>query len=288
MSNLTIYQTVDRDSIFTKLDFRSKMIMVVSITIVAFVWESPFAGGALTFLLTVAALVAGVKWKYLRTIYLIMTSLGLMLLFFHGFFNKTGITSLLDVNVEELTYLFKLPSRWWLIGGMALSLEGLLYGLNAVFKSLSMVLVIPLAIFTTDVNNMIVSMVRAGISYKIAFIFSSTLRFFPLLFEQIQAIIEAQRLRGLAFEKMSAVMKIRVYSKVAVPLILSALMKSQMLEVVLQSKSFSDDPDRTYIHESKLNKADYVVIAFFIFFLITAVVAKITWGVGNFDWLFSW
>jgi len=285
MSNLAMYQTVDRDSIFTKLDFRSKMVMVIAVTVTAFIWESPIAGGVLTFVLTFAALAAGVKWKYLRTIYILMLSLGIMLLFFHGFFNKTGITRILDVGVDDLTYLFRLPENWWLIGGVALSLEGLLYGLNAVFKSLSMVLVIPLAVFTTDVNNMIVSMVRAGISYKIAFIFSSTLRFFPLLFEEIQSIIEAQRLRGLAFEKMGPIMKIRVYSKVAVPLILSALMKSQMLEVVLQSKSFSDDPDRTYIHESKLIRADYVLMAFFVVFLLMAIIARAAWGVGNFGWL---
>jgi energy-coupling factor transport system permease protein len=131
---------------------------------------------------------------------------------------------------------------------------------------------------------MIVSMVRSGIPYKIAFIFSSTLRFFPLLFEEIQSNIEAQRLRGLAFEKMGPFMKVRVCAKVAVPLILSALMKSQMLEVVLQLKTCSDDPDRTYIHESTITSLDIVLMSIFVLWLVAVIVTYLVWDVGKFGW----
>jgi energy-coupling factor transport system permease protein len=163
-----------------------------------------------------------------------------------------------------------------------MSWEGVRYAFNVVFKTLTMTMVIPLGIFTTDVNTMIVGMVQAHIPYKIAFIFSSTLRFFPLLFDEIQSIIEAQRLRGLAFEKMGPVKRVRVYAKVAVPLILGAMVKSQMLEVVLQSKAFSGSPDRTYLHESKLETADYLLFAFFGLFFLAAVVGYFAFGIGKF------
>ncbi len=283
MSNMTMYQTVDRDSFFTRLDFRPKLFMILSVTVVAFLWESPLAGGILTLAITLSALASGVKWSYIRTIYTLMGVFGLMLIFFHGFFNVTGVSRLLGTT--ELTPILSVPEAWRIIGGLQFTLEGFLYGLNALFKTLSMVLIIPLGIFTTDVNNMIVGMVRAGIPFKISFIFSSTLRFFPLLFEEINSIIEAQRLRGLAVEKMGLIKKATVYAKVAVPLILGALIKSQMLEVVLQSRSFSGEPDRTYLHESKLGNAEYVVFAFFAIFLIGALVAYFVWGVGKFGWL---
>ncbi len=143
-------------------------------------------------------------------------------------------------------------------------------------------MVIPLAVFTTEVNNMIVGMVRAKIPYKIAFIFSSTLRFFPLLIEEFNTIIEAQRLRGLAMEKMGAVKRVRVYAKVAVPLILGAMVKSQQLEVVLQSKAFSGSPDRTYLHELILRPADYALMIFFAAFFVLSVFLLIAYGIGTF------
>jgi len=276
------FQTVERDSFFTRLDFRPKLLLMAVLTIVAFVWESPVLGGLLALGVTLACLAVGVKLSYIRTVVTIMIPFYILLIVTQGFFADALITSLTGKTEEQFTMLFVFPENWFWVGGAGMSWEGVKYALNVVAKTLTMTLVIPLGIFTTDVNTMIVGMVKARIPYKLAFIFSSTLRFFPLLFEEIQTIIEAQRLRGLAFESMGPVKRVRVYAKVAVPLILGAMVKSQMLEVVLQSKAFSGSPDRTYLHESKLGRADYAVFAFSALFFIAALIAYVGWGIGRF------
>ncbi len=276
------FQTVDRDSFFTRLDFRPKLFLMLVVTLIAFVWESPLLGGLLALSVAISCLVVGVKFSYIRTLVLIMTPFYILLILTQGFFAGPLITSRTGLLEHEFLMLFRFPANWPIVGGAGMSWEGMQYALNVVFKTLTMTLVIPLGIFTTDVNSMIVGLVKARIPYKIAFIFSSTLRFFPLLFEEIQSIIEAQRLRGLAFEKMGPIKRIRVYAKVAVPLILGAMVKSQMLEVVLQSKAFTGDPDRTYLHESKLGVGDYVIFGLFGFFFLAAVVAYVAWDIGKF------
>jgi len=277
------FQTVERDSLFTRLDFRPKLLMIAVISTVAFVWESPIALGALMLVLVVASLLAGVKPSYIKRIITVMIPFYILLLITHGFFNTDQVKTLTGRQV--LTPLFTFPANWPVIGGGSMSLEGFVYGWTVIFKTLTLVMVIPLVIFTTEVNNMIVGMVQARVPYKLVFIFSSTLRFFPLLFEEIQTIIEAQRLRGLAMEKMGPVKRVRVYGKVAVPLILGAMVKSQQLEVVLQSKAFTGSSDRTYLHESILRGADYAVIAVFGLLFILAVVFYLWQGVGKFAWL---
>jgi energy-coupling factor transport system permease protein len=277
------FQTVERDSVFTRLDFRPKLVMIAVISTVAFVWESPVALGALMLLLIAACLAAGVKASYIKTIVSVMLPFSVLLLLTHGFFNVEQVQTL--TNREELTALFAFPDNWPLIGGGMLSLEGLMYGWSVIFKSLALVLVIPLAVFTTDVNNMIVGMVRARVPYKLVFVFSTTLRFFPLLFEEIQTIIEAQRLRGLAVEDMGPLKRVRVYGKVAVPLILGAMVRSQQLEVVLQSKAFTGDSERTYLHESVLGQADWAVIVLFGVLFLAAAVLYFWLDVGKFAWL---
>ena len=274
------FQTVERDSFFTRLDFRPKLVMMAVITIIAFVWESPLAGGLLAAAVIVASLLAGVKVSYIRMVLTVMFPFYILLLLTHGFFNIDQVKSL--TGRTELTTIFMFPRSWPLIGGGRMSVEGLLYGLNVIFKTLTLTLVVPLGIFTTDVDKFIVGMVRARVPYKLAFIFSATLRFVPLLFGEIQAIIEAQRLRGLAMEKMGPIQRVRVYAKVAVPLILGAMVKSQMLEVVLQSKAFTGSPDRTYLHESVLGPADYAMMAFFALLFVAAVVAYFWLGIGKF------
>lgn len=274
------FQTVERDSFFTRLDFRPKLVMMAVITVIAFVWESPLMQVVMASLIIIAALAVGVKFSYVRLVITVMIPFYILLLLTHGFFNIDQVKAL--TGKSELTPMFTFPENWWLIGGGMMSWEGFKYGVNAIFKTLSLTLVIPLGVFTTDVDTMIVGMVRARIPYKIAFIFSATLRFFPVLFQEIGMIIEAQRLRGLAMEKMNPIQRVKVYAKVAVPLILGAMVKSQQLEVVLQSKAFSGSPVRTYLHESEMGVVDYLLMAFFVLFLVAATVLYIVFGIGAF------
>lgn len=274
------FQTVERDSFYTRLDFRPKLLMMAIITVIAFIWESPFMQFWLAAIILAAALTAGVKPSYIRLVITVMIPFYILLLVTHGFFNIDQVKAL--TGKSTLTPLFTIPEDWWLIGGAVMSREGFAYGLNVIFKTLTLTLIIPLGVFTTDVDTMTVGMVRARIPYKIAFIFTATLRFFPLLFQEIGTIIEAQRLRGLAMEKMGPVKRVRVYAKVAVPLILGAMVKSQHLEVVLQSKAFSGSAIRTYLHESVLHTIDYVLMVFMILLFITAIVLYIVYGIGTF------
>jgi energy-coupling factor transport system permease protein len=277
------WQTVDRDSFFTRLDFRTKLTIMVVVTLIAFSWESPIAGGFLTLLVAFACLFAGVNLKYLATILKIMLPFYIFLLITMGFFNIEQVKAL--TGNRELTSLLTIPPNVWLVGGARMSVEGTLYGLNVIFKTLTMILIIPVVVFTTDINQMIVSLTKARIPYKIVFVFSSTLRLFPLLIEELQSIIDAQRLRGLAVEKMGWIQKAKVYAAIAVPLILNAMTKSQKLEVVLQAKAFSGDPNRTFLHESVLKFTDYLVMICFIILLIVTLILYGRFGVGKFSWL---
>ncbi len=277
------FQTVERDSFFSRLDFRPKLFMMAIVTVVAFMWESPLMQIVMAVVIVATCLLVGVKWSYIRLIFVVLTPFYIILLLTHMFFNIDQVQAIQGfTSPDQLTRMFTFPESWPVIGGGFATWDGFRYGLNVIFKTLTLTLIIPLGVFTTEVNNMIIGMVRARIPYKFAFIFSSTLRFFPLLIEEFNTIIEAQRLRGLAMEKMGAVKKVRVYAKVAVPLILNSMVKSQQLEVVLQSKAFSGSADRTYLHESVLKVPDYILMAFFGIFFIAAIVLMIVFRIGTF------
>jgi energy-coupling factor transport system permease protein len=183
----------------------------------------------------------------------------LLLLVTHGFFNRTYVLRL--TGQPRLTPLLTFPAAWPVVGSSSLSREGLLYGLNVVCKSLTFLLLVPLCVFTTDPNNLAIGLVKLRLPYKLAFVVSSTLRFLPLVFGEIQAAVDTLRLRGHAPEAMGILERIRTYSKIAVPVTLSALFRAQQIEVALQSRAFSGSHDRTYLHESELSGADWAVIA---------------------------
>ena len=273
-------QTVRSDSPFARLDFRSKLYMMFILAFIAIVWESAILEGLLALSVVLACLVGGIKLRYISKIIILMIPFYILLIITQGFFAQDLVLTL--TRQTNLTPLFAIPENWFLVGGMIMSLEGIEYALSVIFKTLTLTLMIPLGIFTTDVNTMIIGLVKIRIPYKIAFIFSSTLRFFPLLFDEIHNIIEAQKLRGLSIEKLRPIKRIQIYARIAVPLILGVLVKSQMLGVVLQAKGFSGSSERTYLHESKLGIRDYGLIGLFSVFLITAVVTYFIWGLGRF------
>jgi energy-coupling factor transport system permease protein len=277
------FQAVERDSFFSRLDFRPKLFMMAIVSIVAFIWESPLMQLVMALIVILACLAVGVKGSYIRLIFMVLTPFYIILLLTHAFFNINQVMALQGFDSpDQLTRIFTFPETWPVIGGGFATWDGFRYGFNIIFKTLTLTLIIPLGVFTTEINNMIIGMVRARIPYKLAFIFSSTLRFFPLLIEEFNTIIEAQRLRGLAMEKMGVIQRIRVYAKVAVPLILNSMVKSQQLEVVLQSKAFSGSADRTYLHESVLRTPDYLLMIFFGLFFLAAILLLIFFRIGTF------
>lgn len=277
------FETVNKKSFFTYLDFRTKLLMIIVVTIITFLWESPFTEGLLSLVIGYGCILAGIQLNYFKKIFMFMIPFHSFILIVTGFFYIDQIKVLLNIN--DLTPIFILPNSWFWIGGLTMNYEGILYGLNIIFKTLNMVLIIPLGIFTTDVNDMFIGMVKMKIPYKIVFIFSSTLRFFPLLVEEIQSILEAQKLRGLALNKVSFKKKAIIYLNLAVSLILNSMAKTNQIEIVLQSKSFSGSSNRTYLHESSFNNFDYLTISFLITFLMSVIFVYFWYGIGEFSWL---
>lgn len=271
------FQVASRRTRFSQLDFRAKLAVCATLTVVAVIWSDPWANLLLATFTAALCLQVGIPGSYLRLIAKVMTPFFAILLFTHGFFNVQHVQRLLDGR--ELTPLFTLPETAWVMSGASFTREGALFGINAISKSLTFLLVVPLLVFTTDPNHLVVSLVRLRVPYKLAFVFTSTLRFFPLLFSEIQAVISTQRLRGMAPEDLSLVRRLSTYAKVAVPVILGALHKAQQTEVVLQAKGFSRSAQRTYLHETQLGAADVGVIVAAALGLAAAIlVASTSWG----------
>ncbi len=262
-----------RASLWQGLDARTKLVFLMAVTYLALLWEDPVCTGALVAVVVALSLGAGIDTAFLRRVMRFTWPLLVLVLLSHGLWNST----------MGHTILWRAPASWWGIGGrVEIITEGLLYGLVVVFRTLTLILVTPLTILTTDINSLVVGLVRMCVPYKVAFVLSATLRFVPLLVNEVNNIIEAQRLRGLALEKMNIPQRLRIYSRIAVPLILGAMVRSQQIEVALASRAFSGTPERTYVHESVLRRADVALIALCAIVSLAATWLRLTGVLGGF------
>jgi energy-coupling factor transport system permease protein len=265
------------DSAAARLDARVKLVLVICILVLVFTWKSPIYLGLLALGIIVFSLMGGIPFSYLRKLILVTLPFGIILTLVHGFFNRW---------YGETAILGPLPDWIPLLGGMlTMYKEGTLFGLGMAFRTFSLMLAMPMVISTTDMNKLVLGLIDYRVPYKITFVFTMALRFAPLLIEELNAIRDAQALRGLDLKKMNLIKKIRVSASMLVPLILGAMNKSTQLEIALQAKAFSGSEDRTYYHSIKMVPFDWIVGGIAIAGTIFAIVARFVWGFGSFEFV---
>lgn len=256
------------------LDVRTKLLFLLAVSILVLIWQDALLLGLLFLLVLAACLMARLGRRLVFGILAVMLPAVVLIVLIQGLFSPYGQTRLLTVP----------QSVPWLGGADLFTREGLLFGVAVAFRLLAPVLAFPLAVMTTNVNDLVVGLVRTGLPYKVAFLFSVTLRFVPYVIAELAAIRDAQRLRGLAIEKMGFFRRVPVFAAMLVPLILGALMKAQTLEIALQSKGFSGSRERTYLNADavRLRAIDKLLIGAMVAFLAAAVAARAWSGVGAF------
>jgi len=155
---------------------------------------------------------------------------------------------------------------WFPIGGGFgyIGMEGFTFGVNLSFRLLSFILLMTPIVVTTPVTDMILALTQMRIPYTYAFITTTALRFVPIIQENHNRILNAQKLRGLDLEKAGFLSKMRAYIPLFVPLIVSAMKMCEELEVAIESRAFSTDRPRTYYKELPLSKWDKLAIAIMI------------------------
>jgi energy-coupling factor transport system permease protein len=256
----TKYLTLAAPSFYQSLDFRTKLALMLALTVLAVLWQDLWYILVLTVVVLFLCFQAGISRGYLWLILQTMSPFIVLLIITHGLFNVENLERTLGTS--NLTPLLSAPREWPLVGGLVLSKEGTLYGLQMGLKTIVFILVIPLAVFTTNVDHMIVSLVRLRLPYKLALIFTATLRFYPTLLEDIRLIREGLYLRGIRNQRVSLLRRAVVYAKIVVPLILNAMFKSQQVELALQARGLNARRERTYLHNVNLSPADYTIISF--------------------------
>lgn len=128
---------------------------------------------------------------------------------------------------------------------------------------------------TTSPDHLGLALESSRVPYEFAFAFTTAVRFVPVLAEEAQTIMDAQKARGLELEKGNLMKRIRNYIPVLIPLIVSAIRRSLELAEAMESRAWGASKKRTNLYALKLHTGDYVLIAITLIIIIVAVYARI-------------
>ena len=126
---------------------------------------------------------------------------------------------------------------------------------------------------TTSPDHLGLALEQSRVPYEFSFAFTTAVRFVPVLAEEAQTIMDAQKARGLELEKGNFMKRIRNYVPVLIPLIVSAIRRSLELAEAMESRAWGATKNRTNLYALKLRRGDYVLVGIIIALLAVTVYA---------------
>ncbi len=124
---------------------------------------------------------------------------------------------------------------------------------------------------TTSPDHLGLALQQSRIPYEFCFAFTTAVRFVPVLADEAQTIMDAQKARGLELERGNLLKRVRNYIPVLIPLIVNAIRRSLELAESMESRAWGANKNRTNLYALKLKIADYILFLVSVLILILAV-----------------
>ncbi|MCW4052501.1 MAG: energy-coupling factor transporter transmembrane protein EcfT [Candidatus Bathyarchaeota archaeon] len=139
-------------------------------------------------------------------------------------------------------------------------LEDLEYALAMTLRFVVLVESFSIFFLTTSPDHLGLALEQSHIPYEFCFAFTTAVRFVPVLAEEAQTIMDAQKARGLELEKGNFLKRIRNYIPILIPLIISAIRRSLELAEAMESRAWGAIDKRTNLYILRIRRTDYLLI----------------------------
>jgi energy-coupling factor transport system permease protein len=258
---MAVMDKLQTKSFLYRLDPRTKIITVLLLTLVIFIVNQAFvtAGLMLSFLGLWAA--AKMPFKKIRSYIKFL------------FWLIVFVTVMQVLFGPGDRYILKplIPESVPLIGGSgSLKWDGLVLGLIIGLRLIALIVLMPMLTMTTEVNILALGLTKMGMNYKGAYITTTAINLIPTFEDEAQIIMDAQKMRGMrAFEEGKLFDKLKAYPALAVPLVIGAMRRAQMMGVAMDARGFGAYSTKTYLEDIKMSSLDYA--AFAICFVFSAL-----------------
>lgn len=261
MKDITIGQFYPADSVLHKLDPRVKLIGTFAFLISLFLGNGIFAYAAATVFLAVVIKLSKVPFK------MIMKGLKAIIIILL-------ITVSFNLFLTEGEILFQL-------GFLKLTKEGISVAFFMGLRLIYLVLGASLMTLTTTPNDLTdgLESVLAPLNkikvpvHEISMMMSIALRFIPILMEETDRIMKAQKARGADFDSGNIIQKAKAMVPLLVPLFISAFRRANDLAMAMEARCYRGGEGRTKMKPLRYEKRDrnaYVVLAVYLIVMVAA------------------
>ncbi|MBN1784145.1 MAG: energy-coupling factor transporter transmembrane protein EcfT [Candidatus Bathyarchaeota archaeon] len=124
---------------------------------------------------------------------------------------------------------------------------------------------------TTSPDHLGLALQQSHVPYEFCFAFTTAVRFVPVLADEAQTIMDAQKARGLELESGNFIKRVRNYIPILIPLIVNAIRRSLELAEAMESRAWGASDKRTNLYKLNLKRADITMVLITVLMLIIAL-----------------
>lgn len=130
-------------------------------------------------------------------------------------------------------------------------------------------------VLTDAVENLLSPFKRIGVpAHELAMMMTIALRFIPLLADETEKIMAAQKARGAAFDEGGLMDRARALLPILVPLFLSAINRASELAMAMEARCYHGGEGRTRLHELHYENRDRVAGILVALILVVAIATR--------------
>ncbi|MGT2846174.1 energy-coupling factor transporter transmembrane component T family protein [Streptococcus massiliensis] len=145
-------------------------------------------------------------------------------------------------------------------GAYSITSQELFYLGNVLLKYICTIPLALIFLLTTHPSQFAASLNQIGLSYKVAYSVSLTLRYIPDLQEEFYMIKMSQEARGLELSKKAKLsQRIKGNLQIITPLIFSSLDRIETIATAMELRRFGKHKKRTWYTAQKFGRADQLV-----------------------------
>lgn len=261
--DITLGQFIPGHSLIHRLDARAKLLMLLAMIVFIFV-----AGNYVSLMLmTMVSLLAVLLTKIRLHMYLKSMKVILVVIIF------TGLLNLFYGSGEVLW-------EWWIF---RLTWGGIHNAVFVIVRIITLVLISSVLTFTTspsDLTDAIERLLKPLTVFhvkvhEIAMMMTIALRFIPVLLEETDKIMNAQKARGADMESGGLIKRVKALLPVLIPLFVSAFRRANDLAMAMECRCYNGGKGRTRMKVLHFTHRDLWVSVFLLVMFATVIVCNI-------------
>ena len=166
--------------------------------------------------------------------------------------------------------------------GITITYEGLNLAIKMAFRLCFLILFSSLLSLTTTPKKLtdgmeeqfkFLSIFKVPVA-DIALMMSISLRFVPILVEEVDKIMKAQTSRGARFDDKNLIKRVKSYVPLLVPIFVSAFRRANDLSLAMEARCYNDSDKRTKLNPLKYGINDLLCYIILIIYVIIILIIK--------------